>query len=244
MQVKQTVKGGTLVDRRTGLAQFALVTWIVGVAAVGFVATLALGPAQDPTQEQDDPPPRGAVQAEEAPLPQGLGGIGRLRGGPMQMQFNQTFSNGTNGGISLTRSSSNGVTTTILKEADQEIKIEETPDGIFMEVGKSYTRSDVNELTTSHPELAKALAAFPTTADGISVELSVRAVKKYEAINEEGLKDEFPEAYEQYQRVLKMAQGGGRAGMGVGGILDIDQMFRERHERMQREMEEMLDLIR
>jgi hypothetical protein len=238
------------IRQRGGLAQVGVATWLVGLALLSGFSLVGWQPRQEKTQEQDDPPPRGAVQEEEenaeAP-PRGLRGIGRLRG-PIQMQFNQILGGGPNG-VSYSRSSNNGVTTTVMKEGDQEIKLEETPDGIFLEIGRSYTRKDVDELKTTHPELAKALEAFPTIADGNDVELSVRAVKKYEAVNEEDLKEEHPEAYEHYQKLVKMGEGGFSSDLGgqfFGGEMDLPgiQEIREQHERMRREMERMFEGIR
>ncbi len=253
MGLRKRISGGSVLQqnggRRSGMAQVGMVAWMLGVTLLGGMTVWSWRPVQDRTQDQDEPPPRGAVQEEEnAEQPRGQRGIGRLRG-PIQMQFNQQFSGGPNGGVAYSRSSNNGVTTTVLKEGDQEIKLEETPDGIFMEIRKSYTLQDVDQLKTSHPELAKALAAFPTVADGNDVELSVRAVKKFEAVNEEDLKEEHPEAHEQYIRIMKMGQGG--FGSEFGGILEAGdfeplgiQGIREHHQRIQREMERMLERLR
>lgn len=240
------------IRQRRGLAQLGVVTWLMSAVALGGMASLNWAPMQDPTQEQDEPPPRGAVQRQEekvdegkALLPPGLRGIGRLRG-PIQMQFNQQFGGGNSGGISYSRSSSNGVTTTVMTEGDQVLKLEETSDGIFLEIGKSYTRKDIEQLKSTHPELAKALEAFPTVADGNEVELSVRAVKKYEAVNEEDLKEEHPEAYEQYLKLVEMGQGGFRGGFPDGEDFELPGVgeIRAQHERMRQEVEKMLERIR
>jgi hypothetical protein len=215
-------------------------------------------------QDDELPPPRGAVPQEqaEAPInPRRPNAIGRLRGQfPGMMQFNQQFGQpfGGQGGMSYSRTVNNGVTTTIVKEGDQETKIEETPDGIFMEMGRTYTRNDLEALRSSHPELAKAMAAFPAQADGQEVQLSVRAVTKYEAINEEDLKDEHPEAYEHYRRLSKMGQPGGGGAVGDlfgdgfrerdfpfggfgprfgGDVLEEAEAILEQHEQLRQEME-------
>ncbi|MBL8888986.1 MAG: hypothetical protein JNL67_03340 [Planctomycetaceae bacterium] len=258
MQSRNLMAFGRMIHLRRGVAPFGTAVWLVGFAILGGL-TLAPWTAnqevvEQVVQEQDDPPPRGAVEGgseeeveAEEDLPRGIRGIGRLRG-PRQFQFNQQFGNGA-GGVSFSRSSSNGVTTTVMKEGDQEVKLEETPDGIFIEIGRSYTRNDVDQLKSSHPELAKALEAFPTIADGNEVELSVRAVKKYEAVNEDDLKEEHPEAYEQYQRLVQMGQGGFESGIddlfgaedfGLQGIQELEA----HHERMRREMQKMLERIR
>jgi hypothetical protein len=173
------------------------------------------------------------------------------------MQFNQQFGNAS--GRMYSRSTQNGVTTTVVKEQDQEIKIEETPDGIFMEIGRSYTLADVDTLRSSHPELAKALESFPQTADGLAVELSVRAVQKYEAINEDDLKEEHPEAFAQYRRVMDMGNGGvglgadeGIEGMGFAipeigfgpNVRQLREEMRQQQEEMRRDIEKMLERIR
>lgn len=257
MRLTKWIKGGELVRQRSGFVPFGVAAWFAGVAVLGGLTVLTWCPVQDPSQEQDEPPPRGAVQeqteTEEAPLPPAFRGIGRLRG-PIQMQFNQQFGGGMGGGMSYSRSSSNGVTTTVMKEGDQEIKLEETPDGIFLEIGRSYTRKDVEQLKSSHPELAKALEAFPTVADGNDVELSVRAVKKYEAINADDLKEEHPEVFEQYQKLVKMGEGGFQPEFGgdflggdvFGGQFEMPgiQELREHQEKMRLEMEKMLERIR
>ncbi|MDP1563358.1 MAG: hypothetical protein Q8M16_18405 [Pirellulaceae bacterium] len=250
--MRLTKWGMGLMRQRRGLAQLGIVTWLMGAAALGGMTVLTWVPNQDPTQEQDEPPPRGAVlrqeqkvDEEEAVLPRGLRGIGRLRG-PIQMQFNQQFGGGTSGGISYSRSSNNGVTTTVMTEGDQQLKMEETSDGIFLEIGKSYTRKDVEQLKSTHPELAKALEAFPTVADGNDVELSVRAVKKYEAVNEEDLKEEHPEAYEQYLKLVEIGKGEFRGGFPGGEGFEMPGIgeIRAQHERMRQEMEKMLERIR
>lgn len=231
---------------------------LAGLAAAGVAVASwsSVGEAQD----EAPPPPRGAVPQDEAgqDVRPGRLGIGRLRGPVMNMmQFNQQFG-GNGGGASYSRSSQNGITTTVVKEPTQEIKIEETPDGIFMEIGKLYTAADAEALRSSHPELAKALAAFPPSADGLSLELSVRAVQKYEAINEEDLKEEHPVAFAEYRRVMEMGQGGGLGGIGgleglefglpeIGfgpNIRQLREEMKQQQEEMRRDIEKMLERIR
>lgn len=263
MQSRNLMTFGKLIHLRRGVAPFGIAALLGGLTVLGAMSLASWTQSQNVTQEQDDPPPRGAVQKgavqegaveggseeaaqDEGARPRPIRGIGRLRG-PMQFQFNQQFGNGP-GGVSFSRSSNNGVTTTVMKEGDQEVKLEETPDGIFLEIGRSYTRKDVDQLKSSHPELAKALEAFPTIADGNEVELSVRAVKKYEAVNEDDLKEEHPEAFEQYQRLVQMGQGNFDSGVeglfggefGLQGIQEIEL----RHEKIRREMEKMIERMR
>jgi len=237
---------------------------LAGLAAAG-VAVASWSPVGE-AQDEAPPPPRGAVPQEEGGQEARPGrlGIGRLRGPVMNMmQFNQQFG-GNGGGVSYSRSSQNGVTTTVVKESDREIKIEETPDGIFMEIGKSYTPADADALRSSHPELAKALSSFPQSADGLSLQVSVRAVQKYEAINEEDLKEEHPEAFAEYRRVMEMGQGGGGlGGSGLGGIGGLEGLefglpeigfgpnvrqlreeMKQQQEEMRRDIEKMLERIR
>jgi hypothetical protein len=231
-----------------------------GLAAAGWSS---VGAAQD----EAPPPPRGAVPQGEArqeatpedePVRPGRLGIGRLRGPVMNMmQFNQQFGNA--GGRSYSRSTQNGVTTTVVKESDQEIKIEETPDGIFMEIARTYTRADSESLKSLQPELAKALESFPETADGVAVEVSVRAVQKYEAINEDDLKEEHPMAFEQYRRVQAMGNGGldwsdsgdieglefSLPEIGFGpNLKQLREEMRQQQEEMRRDIEKMLERIR
>jgi hypothetical protein len=262
MQAKRLTKWAAVGGgRETG----SLGRWfaVVGLAAAGWAVASwnSVGSAQD----ESPPPPRGAVpqedRAEEGRAEQarpGRLGIGRLRGPVMNMmQFNQQFGNA--GGHMYSRSTQNGVTTTVVKEQDQEIKIEETPDGIFMEIGRTYTRADVESLRSSHPELAKALESFPQTADGLAVQLSVRAVQKYEAINEDDLKEEYPEAFAQYRRVMAMGNGGsalgdedGFEGMGFAlpeigfgpNVRQLREEMRQQQEEMRRDIEKMLERIR
>lgn len=237
---------------------FALASWV----AVGWV--VASWGSVGAAQEEAPPPPKGAVPPQEAleEAPPGRLGIGRLRGPIMNMmqfnqQFNQQFGNAS--GRMYSRSTQNGVTTTVVKEQDQEIKIEETPDGIFMEIGRNYTLADVESLRSSHPELAKALESFPQTADGLAVQVSVRAVQKYEAINEDDLKEEHPEAFAQYRRVIDMGNGGVGFGVdeGIEGLgfavpeigfgpnaRQLREEMRQQQEEMRRDIEKMLERIR
>lgn len=238
---------------------FALASWVAaGWVVAGWV--VASWGAVGAAQEETPPPPKGAVPQQEGldEAPLGRLGIGRLRGPVMNMmQFNQQFGNAS--GRMYSRSTQNGVTTTIVKEQDQEIKIEETPDGIFMEIGRSYSLADVDALRSSHPELAKALESFPQTADGLAIQVSVRAVQKYEAINEDDLKEEHPEAFAQYRRVIDMGNGGvgfgddeGIDGMGfvvpeigIGpNMRQLREEMRQQQEEMRRDIEKMLERIR
>lgn len=262
MQSRNLMTWGRVVHLRRGVAPVGIAAWLAGLTILGAMSLAPFAGNQEMVQEQDDPPARGAVQEGEAQegapeggsdeaaeaediRPRGMRGIGRLRG-PIQFQLNQQFGNGP-GGVSYSRSSNNGVTTTVMKEGDQEVKLEETPDGIFLEIGKSYTREDVDQLKSSHPELAKALEAFPASADGNEIELSVRAVKKYEAVNEEDLKEEHPEAFEHYQRLVQMGQD--NPDLGMGGLffgaeeLDVPGIpeIKEHQERIREHMEKLLE---
>ncbi len=223
--------------------------WLVLLLCIGILFTFGLASGGvNLAQDQDDPPPRGAVAPAEAKPRNNQ--IGRLRAPIPIMELNSRFNQS---GMSYSKSTRNGITTTQVKEADLEIKIEETPDGIFMEIGRSYTRDDLDQLRSSHPELATALEAFPTAADGYDVQLSVRAVKKYEAINEEDLKEEHPEAYEQYERIAKLTtQQGGFGIQGFGMELGMPELrpfpriqeLREQQDEMRREIEKMMERIR
>lgn len=257
--------GGSPAIRTYGRGLAWAILAAAGLGVTGLVVTglaAAGGSSVGSVQDEAPPPPRGAVPQAEAqqdePVRPGRLGIGRLRGPVMNMmQFNQQFGNA--GGRSYSRSTQNGITTTVVKEQDQEIKIEETPDGIFMEIGRTYTRADVESLRSAQPELAKALESFPETADGVAVQVSVRAVQKYEAINEEDLKEEHPAAFEQYRRVQEMGNGG--IGWGdaneveglefslpeIGFGPDMKQLreeMRQQQEEMRREIEKMLERIR
>jgi hypothetical protein len=89
-------------------------------------------------------------------------------------------------------------------------------------------------------------------------------VQKYEAINEEDLKEEHPEAFAEYRRVMEMGQGGGGlGGSGLGGIGGLEGLefglpeigfgpnvrqlreeMKQQQEEMRRDIEKMLERIR
>ncbi len=234
----------------SGLAQILFIAGLAGLILVGAGSAVY----QTPNQDQDEPPPKGAVEKpnveEGGPekIPRGIG-RGRV---PQAMQIGGVA--GSSGGMSFSRSTVNGVTTSVLKERHQEIKLEETPDGIFLEIGRWYSRDDVEQLRPTNPELAKALEAFPSSADGASVELSVRVAQKYEAVNDEDLREEHPEAYETYLKISKIAKGGAAGfGFGIGGMqqqlqeLEVPLQIHEfrpnlpppNREEMKRAIEEM-----
>jgi len=220
------------------------------------------GRADWAVQDDELPPPRGAIVEDETDEARPLrrnNAIGRLRGQfpgiANNFQMNQVMGGGQQRAIS--QRSSNGVTTTKVVEGDREITIEETPDGIFMAVAHSYGLEDLDQLREAHPELAAAMEAFPRSADGQEVQLRVQAVQRYEAINEEDLQDEHPEGYREYRRIKDLlAQGGGfRFGnqMNFGNMMELDgielpvvpQMnLRQFRREIQEEMEELREQMK
>ncbi|GEM_PF-1896871 len=150
------------------------------------------------------------------------------------------------GNQSFSQSVQNGVTTTKMKQGGKEIEVEETPDGIFMNVINLYTLDDLEELNKSNPELAKVLEAFPREVNGESIDVSVRTTKRYEAINDEELETDYPEAFKAYKAVKEMSNrpnGAGRGAFGRmggmplgGGLNGIDGPFEEMQQRMREEI--------
>ena len=205
---------------------------------------------QEETEEAPAPPPRPGKVVPDGPAMPGLppvppGGIGAA---PMQGQH------------SLSRSMINGTTTTKLTTDTEEIAVEESDLGIFIQRTRKYGRGDVEQLRETQPKLAEAIEAFPQHEEGADLELVVKSSQRFEAIDLDELKKQ-PEAFKLYQTVRDAyeQQGANMAGFnggfpmqGFGGapfgqldaqvqqqLKDAEQRMQQIQQRMQFQMQQM-----
>lgn len=243
---------------------------MVAMALATAPSALLLSPIAS-AQEQDGPLQGGQVreenqkEAEEAAPPPRPGNGKVVPDGPAIPGLPPVPPAGI-GGVpiqgqhSLSRSMINGTTTTKLTTDIQEIAVEESDLGIFIQRTRKYGRGDVEELRETQPKLADAIEAFPQSEDGADLELVVKSSQRFEAIDLEELKKQ-PEAFKLYKTVQDAyeQQGANMAGFnggfpmqGFGGVpfgqldaqvqqqlKDAEQRMQQMQQRMQMQMQQM-----
>ncbi|MCH7725229.1 MAG: hypothetical protein IH991_01920 [Planctomycetes bacterium] len=163
----------------------------VGVLAVP-LATLV---AED---KQDEKKP--IEQQIQLKLQQVIDGI-QVFGANGQFQFR---ARGFGGGMQISKSIVNGVTTINVVDNGKKTKIIEDPkNGITVSTTKSYDRSNADELKEKNPALFEYLKKSPQGMGEVKYNFKVEITQSYSAKDADELKNDHPEAFKLYEKYAK-----------------------------------------
>ena len=162
-----------------------------------------------------------AVAQDAIRLPD-LGGAVVLDGGAF---FEAGDFSGRHGGMSVSKSVRNGVTTINARSDGERCEIVDDPDnGITVKLTQRYGPDQAEEIAEEFPGLYMHLKSIPSNVDGAEVDVHVDVTRTFEAADKEELQEQHPMAFEAYEKYSQSANGiPGRLG-GFGGLAlpDVD----------------------
>ena len=112
---------------------------------------------------------------------------------------------GARGGVQFRRVNGNQVINA--REAKREIEIVVRPDGrISVNITRQYGPDELDRLLRREPTLEEYVKSFPRTAGDSDVELSIGLTSRFDAADEESLRDKDIAAFNLYRKYKQAAR--------------------------------------
>ena len=154
------------------------------------------------------------------------------------------------GGMSISKSVNNGVTTINARSGDEKCVITEDPDnGIVVKLTQKYGPDQADEIAEEFPGLYMHLKSIPKNVDGAEVDVHVDVTRTFEAANEEELEDKHPAAFAAYEKYAKsntanfgLIRGADLRLPMVVGLDDFDGEMEEMAEKMRAALGDRIEL--